>query len=88
MVYIDVGKIIIIECILFYMGKNYKIGEVYEGIVIMDWMEQVWIVFCFIYGDGMNQGCCSWFYNYFQYVLLLSSVLCLIWCVCMGFLQE
>lgn len=39
MVYIDVGKIIIIECILFYMGKNYKIGEVYEGIVIMDWME-------------------------------------------------
>lgn len=39
-VYIDVGKIIIIECILFYIGVNYKIGEVYDGVVIMDWMEQ------------------------------------------------
>lgn len=40
MVYIDVGKIIIIECILYYIGINYKIGEVYDGVVIMDWMEQ------------------------------------------------
>lgn len=31
MVYIDVGKIIIIECILFYIGMSYKIGEVYDG---------------------------------------------------------
>lgn len=38
--YIDVGKIIIIERILFYIGVNYKIGEVYDGVVIMDWMEQ------------------------------------------------
>lgn len=37
-VYVDVGKIIIIECILFYIGFFYKIGEVYDGVVIMDWM--------------------------------------------------
>jgi len=39
MVYIDVGKIIIIEWVLFYIGINYKIGEVYDGVVMMDWME-------------------------------------------------
>lgn len=39
-VYIDVGKIMIIECILYYIGISYKIGEVYDGVVIMDWMEQ------------------------------------------------
>lgn len=38
-VYIDVGKIIIFERILFYIGVSYKIGEVYDGVVIMDWME-------------------------------------------------
>lgn len=32
MVYIDVGKIIIIECIFFYIGCIYKIGEIYEGV--------------------------------------------------------
>lgn len=40
MVYIDVGKIMIMECILYYIGKLYKIGEVYDGVVMMDWMEQ------------------------------------------------
>ena len=28
------------ERILFYTGKNYKIGEVHEGTATMDWMEQ------------------------------------------------
>lgn len=37
-VYIDVGKIIIIERILFYFGIVYKMGEVYYGIVVIDWM--------------------------------------------------
>lgn len=32
MVYIDVGKIIVIECILYYIGCIYKIGEIYEGV--------------------------------------------------------
>lgn len=40
MVYIDVGKIMMIECILFYMGVNYKFGEMYDGVLIIDWMEQ------------------------------------------------
>lgn len=31
MVYIDVGKIIIIERILFYIGVERKLKEVYEG---------------------------------------------------------
>lgn len=38
-VYVDVGKIIIIERILKLIGKIYKIGEVYEGAVIIDFME-------------------------------------------------
>lgn len=33
MVYVDVGKIIIIECIFYYIGKIYKIGEIYEGVL-------------------------------------------------------
>lgn len=28
------------EWILFYFGVVYKIGEVYEGMVVMDWMVQ------------------------------------------------
>ena len=28
------------ERILFYTGKNYKIGEVHDGGATMDWMEQ------------------------------------------------
>lgn len=41
-VYIDVGKIIMIEWILFYFGVVYKIGEVYDGVVVIDWMVQEW----------------------------------------------
>ncbi len=38
--HIDAGKTTITERILFYTGKNYKIGEVHEGEATMDWMEQ------------------------------------------------
>lgn len=38
-VYVDVGKIIIIEWILKLIGRIYKFGEVYEGEFIMDFME-------------------------------------------------
>src|SRR6187397_2012082 len=37
---IDAGKTTTTERILFYTGKNYKIGEVHEGAATMDWMEQ------------------------------------------------
>jgi elongation factor G len=38
--HIDAGKTTATERILFYTGKNYKIGEVHEGAATMDWMEQ------------------------------------------------
>lgn len=38
--HIDAGKTTTTERILFYTGKNYKIGEVHEGAATMDWMEQ------------------------------------------------
>ncbi|MDD4627765.1 MAG: elongation factor G [Candidatus Peribacteraceae bacterium] len=38
--HIDAGKTTTSERILFYTGKNYKIGEVHEGEATMDWMEQ------------------------------------------------
>src|SRR3989337_4079192 len=38
--HIDAGKTTVSERILFYTGKNYKIGEVHEGEATMDWMEQ------------------------------------------------
>ena len=40
MAHIDAGKTTTTECILFYTGINYKIGEVHEGAATMDWMEQ------------------------------------------------
>src|SRR5437016_7931076 len=40
MAHIDAGKTTTTERILFYTGKNYKIGEVHEGEATMDWMEQ------------------------------------------------
>jgi elongation factor G len=38
--HIDAGKTTTSERILFYTGKNYKIGEVHEGAATMDWMDQ------------------------------------------------
>jgi elongation factor G len=37
--HIDAGKTSTSERILFYTGRNYKIGEVHEGAATMDWME-------------------------------------------------
>lgn len=38
--HIDAGKTTTSERILFYSGKNHKIGEVHEGNTTMDWMVQ------------------------------------------------
>jgi elongation factor G len=40
MAHIDAGKTTLTERILYYTGKNYKIGEVHEGSATMDWMAQ------------------------------------------------
>ncbi len=38
--HVDAGKTTTTERILWYTGKNYKIGEVHDGGATMDWMEQ------------------------------------------------
>ncbi len=38
--HIDAGKTTTTERILFYTGKNYKMGEVHDGAATMDWMQQ------------------------------------------------
>ena len=38
--HIDAGKTTTTERILFYTGKNYKMGEVHDGTATMDWMIQ------------------------------------------------
>ncbi len=38
--HIDAGKTTTTERILFYTGKEHKIGEVHDGAATMDWMEQ------------------------------------------------
>ncbi|NLG53094.1 MAG: elongation factor G [Clostridiales bacterium] len=40
MAHIDAGKTTTTERILYYTGRNYKIGETHEGTATMDWMEQ------------------------------------------------
>lgn len=40
MAHIDAGKTTTTERILFYTGKNHKIGEVHDGAATMDWMEE------------------------------------------------
>ncbi len=40
MAHIDAGKTTTTERILFYTGKNHKIGEVHDGEATMDWMAQ------------------------------------------------
>ena len=38
--HIDAGKTTATERILFYTGREHKIGEVHDGAATMDWMEQ------------------------------------------------
>ncbi len=38
--HIDAGKTTATERMLYYTGRNYKIGEVHDGEATMDWMEQ------------------------------------------------
>ncbi len=40
MAHIDAGKTTTTERILYFTGKNYKVGEVHDGAATMDWMEQ------------------------------------------------
>ena len=40
MAHIDAGKTTMTERILYYTGKNHKIGETHDGASTMDWMEQ------------------------------------------------
>ncbi len=40
MAHIDAGKTTLTERILFYTGKNHKLGETHDGTATMDWMEQ------------------------------------------------
>ena len=40
MAHIDAGKTTTTERILFYTGRNYKLGEVHDGTATMDWMVQ------------------------------------------------
>jgi len=40
MAHIDAGKTTTSERILYYTGKNYKIGETHDGSATMDWMAQ------------------------------------------------
>ena len=40
MAHIDAGKTTTTERILYYTGKNHKIGETHDGTATMDWMEQ------------------------------------------------
>jgi len=38
--HIDAGKTTVTERILYYTGKEHKMGEVDEGTAVMDWMEE------------------------------------------------
>ena len=40
MAHIDAGKTTTTERVLFYTGVSHKMGEVHDGVAVMDWMDQ------------------------------------------------
>ncbi len=38
--HIDAGKTTVTERVLYYTGKEHRMGEVHEGAAKMDWMEE------------------------------------------------
>ena len=44
MAHIDAGKTTTTERILFYTGRNYKIGETHDGSATMDWIDRKSVV--------------------------------------------
>ena len=44
MAHIDAGKTTTSERILFYTGKNYKLGETHDGSATMDWIRSEVVV--------------------------------------------
>lgn len=38
--HIDAGKTTVTERVLFYSGETHKMGEVHDGLAVMDWMPQ------------------------------------------------